>query len=328
MKHHTVQEAYLRQWQSETNQLQIYLIPDNKYIEKGPNWKLFYKYDYNILDSNDDTYYLPETVTEVIDTKGIEAIRRIDISKQTQLSPEDRSAIAFYIALQYIRTPRFREETNKWFDAFIRYFMNKDITSPRKVAFSKKEMLAEKPTNKKDEEALEHLKQMSEAEIKQTLFDAHHNKAIKILLTKAGHSKGILKIDSLAEEVFNCQWNVLFTTKGLFDTSDNPCFAVSPSNVMSGLVSPLATVIFPLRPDVCIYMKPRVKARYEVFTEIESEQIQAINHLVLKNSYECVVSSSKAYLEELTKIYNYKGHRRSRDVIIIENGEYVMFNVE
>jgi len=37
-RHHTVQNKYLAQWKSKiNNQLNIYLIFKNEYIERGPN---------------------------------------------------------------------------------------------------------------------------------------------------------------------------------------------------------------------------------------------------------------------------------------------------
>lgn len=48
-KHHIVQAKYLAQWQSSDtrNQLNIYFIPENKYIERGTGWKGFWRKDFN-----------------------------------------------------------------------------------------------------------------------------------------------------------------------------------------------------------------------------------------------------------------------------------------
>ena len=130
-KHHIVQAKYLAQWQSSDikNQLNIYFIPENKFIERGTGWRGFWRKDFNVFDGEKDKFYLPENVTALIDSKGIESIRKIDYSNQKQLSGEERSCVAFYVALQYIRTPRYREETNKFMEATIKYFMRQDISS-------------------------------------------------------------------------------------------------------------------------------------------------------------------------------------------------------
>lgn len=105
-RRHIVQGKYLTQWRKADtkNQLNIYFIPENRYIERGPGWKGFWRDDFNIFDNDKDKFYLPEKVTAIIDSRGIEAIRNIDCVKQNQLNGEERSYIAFYVALQYIRT--------------------------------------------------------------------------------------------------------------------------------------------------------------------------------------------------------------------------------
>jgi len=97
---------------------------------------------------------------------------------------------------------------------------------------------------------------------------------------------------------------------------------------MNGLLSPLSTIIFPLRPDVCVYIKPKTKSQKELYTELKEEHIEEINAMFLKNSYECVVSKDKECLENLTKTYNHKSHKKSRDAVVYENGSYTMFNME
>src|SRR3989344_6024153 len=88
-KHHIVQGKYLAQWRKSgtENQLNIYVIEENQIIERGPGWKGFWREDYNVLEDEGEKSYLPEDVTAIIDSKGIEAI----------------SCIAFYVALQYTR---------------------------------------------------------------------------------------------------------------------------------------------------------------------------------------------------------------------------------
>src|SRR3990167_4711916 len=121
-KHHITQNKYLTQWRkSETeNQLNIYVIPENEYIERGPSWKGFWRENFNVLDDEDpEKFYLPEDVAADIDSQGIEVIRNIDCKTQNQLDGKKRSVLAFYVTLQYIRTPRFREEKDKYLEKII-----------------------------------------------------------------------------------------------------------------------------------------------------------------------------------------------------------------
>jgi hypothetical protein len=330
-KHHIVQDKYLTQWRkSDTeNQLNIYSIPDNKYIEKGPRWKGFWRKDFNVLDDDKNKFYLPENVTAIIDTRGIETIRKIDGNKQNQLSGEERSCVAFYVALQYIRTPRYREETDKFMEAAIKYFMKKDISSPEKISISKDEILKHSPKDKCEQEAIEKIKDMSDEEIKNQIFNSLYSNNLHICLTNTGHSKNILKIEKLAKGLFEVQWLFLIAPKdSAFVTSDNPCFTLSPTKIRTGLLSPNVVVFFPLRPDLCIAIKPSIKSQREYFLKLDKKKTKELNQLVLKNSYQFLIAKDKKQLENLTYNFNYKNHRKSRDVAISEFGNYVMFNVE
>lgn len=330
-KHHIVQDKYLTQWQKTgtENQLNIYLIPENKFMERGSGWKGFWRDDFNIFDNDKNKFYLPENVTAVIDTRGIETIRNMDCIKQNQLNGEERSCIAFYVALQYIRTPRYREETDKFMEATIKYFMRKDVSSSDKINISKDEILKHRPTNEREREALEKIKNMSDEEIKKQTFDFLHNNDFNICLTNTGHSKSILKIDSLAKGIFEVQWLFLIAPKeSAFVTSDNPCFTLSPTKIRNGLLSPNVIVFFPLRPDLCIAIKPSVKSQTEHFLKFDKKKVKELNQLILKNSYQCLIAKDKKQLENLTHNFDYKTHRKSRDVVVSEFGEYVMFNVE
>lgn len=329
-RHHTVQDKYLTQWRKTDteNQLNIYSIAENKYFERGSSWRGFWREDFNVLDDKDQ-FYLPEDVTAVIDSKGIEAIRSIDCETQEQLDGEKRSALAFYVALQYIRTPRHREEMDKFIQAETRFFMREDVTSPKGFRLSKDEILKHRPKNKREEEALKKISAMSDEEIKKQAFEFIHSDDLKVRLTKAGHSKGILKIERHAKGLFESQWLFLIAPKDTrFVTSDNPCFTVSPTKVMNGLLSPHVTVFFPLRPDLCISIKPNIESKTERFLKLNKKEVRDINRKTLANSYQCLVAKDREQLENLTTNFDYKNHRRSRDVVVSQAGDYVMFNRE
>jgi hypothetical protein len=330
-KHHIVQDKYLTQWRKTDteNQLNIYVISENNYIERGPGWKGFWRDDFNVLEDDGEKSYLPEEVTSVIDAKGIEAIRGIDTSHQELSSAiEARSCIAFYVALQYTRTPRHREETNKLIEATTRHFMRKDLPTPDKVSISKEKILEHQPQNKMEKDALEKISKMTQEEINSQIFEAIHGDTFRIGLTKTGHSKGILKVDRHAKKIFEMQWLFLVAPKGTsFITSDSPCFTVSDSK-MNGLLSPFSTVYFPLRPDVCLYIKPSMKSKAEHYMKLNKKQVRDINLLILSNSTDCVIAKDKIHLEKLTSDFDHINHRKSRDISISESGPYTMFSAE
>lgn len=111
-------------------------------------------------------------------------------------------------------------------------------------------------------------------------------------------------------------------------TSDNPCFTISPTKIRNGLLSPNVIVFFPLRPDLCIAIKPSSKSQTEHFLKLDKKKVREINQLILANSYQCLIAKDRKQLDNLTKNFDYKMHRKSRDVVVSEFGDYVMFNVE
>ena len=329
-KHHIVQDKYLAQWRKSgtENQLNIYVIEENQIIERGPGWKGFWRNDFNVLEDDGEKSYLPEEVTAIIDTKGIEAIRKINTASEELLSGMDRSCVAFYTALQYTRTPRHREETNKLIEATTRHFMRKDLSSPDKVHMSKEKILEHNPQNKMESGALGVISKMTQEEINSQIFEAIHGDTVRIGLTKTGHSKGVLKVDRHAEKIFEMQWLFLVAPEGTsFITSDSPCFTVSTSK-LNGLLSPHSTVYFPLRPDICLYIKPSIKSKAEYYMKLDKEGVRNINLLILSNSHQCAMAKDKIHLENLIRNFDYKNHRKSRDISISESGPYTMFAVE
>lgn len=329
-KHHVVQDKYLAQWSIDgtKNHLNLFIISENKCKTGNTKSKLFWRKDFNVLDDEGDKSYLPEQVTSIIDTKGIEAIKRIDTNKRNMLSAEDRSAIAFYVALQYIRVPKHRDETDKFIGATLKYLYQKDVSSPDKIKISKEELLNHKPVNDVEKEAMQKISQMSDEEIKNQLFEFIQGGKFGMKLTNTGHSKSILKVDRIAEELFNRSWLFLIAPKGSsFITSDSPCFTISTAK-LNGLLSPFSNIIFPLRPDLCISIKPSIKSHVELYDEPDSEKVDMINKLILANSYECVVDKDKEKLESLVKNFDTKSHVKSRDTKITESGSYTLFNME
>ena len=103
--------------------------------------------------------YLPEEVTAIIDTKGIEAIRKINTASEELISGMGQELRGFLSALQ-TQNPRHREETNKLIEA-TRHFMRKDLSSLDKVHMSKEKILEHNPQNKMESDALDVISKMT-----------------------------------------------------------------------------------------------------------------------------------------------------------------------
>lgn len=329
-KHHIVQDKYLAQWAIDgtKNHLNVYLVSENKKDKANSKSPIFWRKDYNVFYDNGVKTYIPEEIASKIDGKGISAIRKIDTKDRIQLSGYDRSCLAFYLALQYIRTPRYREESNKIIEASVKHFMRKDISSVNEVKMTKEDIFNEGLNGPEEERLFEEIKMMSDEDIQKIIFDTIHSNDTHIHVTKEGHSKSILKVGEQAKELFEIEWVFIIAPKGTsFVTSDSPYFTIGPK-VMNGQLSPHSMGFFPLRPDLCICTKPRNKTKAESFIEFSKSQVRQVNQLVLKNSYNCLVAKDKAQIDHLTKAYDYSNHRKSRDVTVSENGPYVLFNIE
>lgn len=333
MRHHTVQKQYLAQWVNDParNQLWVYSIPENKIIERGPDWKGFWRKDFNVLDKEGEMAdrYIPEKVSAHIDTLGIDVIRRIKPQDGTELQGYDRCYLSFYIALQYIRTPRHREELDKFVEAATMKFMREDVDSPEKLNVSKKDLAEAKPRNDAERKSLERALTMTDEQLQKEAFEFLHGENMRVKLTNPGHSKSILKVDRLAREIFEVQWVFLVAPNDTsFITSDNPCYTVAnqPSNTGVGIRSPNAMTFFPLRPDVCIALAPKYKSQQEFFKKLDKSGVREINQATLRNSYGCIVAKDKRHTEYLTEKYDYKNHRTSRDTVVREFGDYVLFS--
>lgn len=328
MRHHIVQEQYLRQWCKNTFdcQLWIYTHSDGKFFQRGPSWKGFWREDFNIYEEEgeEDAYYLPEEVTSQIDNAGMTAIRNITFSKQ--LDGYQRSSLAFYAVLQYVRTPKFRENTNSMIDAQTKHFMRLDIPTPEDVRMTRDDILKEKPKNDMEREAIEKVKNMTDEEFKQTLFDTIHGDDVHVRLTNAGHSKQILKVERNAQKVFEFAWTIMFAPQDTsFITSDAPCFAFAYKNTAmgAGLCSPNAVTIFPLSPSFCLMIDPSIKGQHEQFTKISKSGVRAINQQILKHSHDCVVAYDEIHLKRLVKNYQ---HEKGREVSVKTIGPYTLFS--
>jgi len=161
------------------------------------------------------------------------------------------------------------------------------------------------------------------------LYKALNSGDIEIRMNNIGHSKQILRIDQLAEEIFELEWVFLITPKNTsFITSDNPCFTISSSKISQGILSKNTVTLFPLRPDVCILINPTKKSYIEKYIKINKKEAKEINKNILKNSYNCIIVRDEKHLKSLVKNHDYKNHKQSKDVVIYKVNNYTMFNLE
>lgn len=327
--HHTVQEAYLNQWINEkTGKFSIFVIKNKEYLERTGNWAGFKKPDYNILDDPENKYY-PEEFTSNIDTQGINVIRDLNFSSKRLLNKE-RVVLSHYLSLQYLRTPRYRNEINSMINAQFKVY--EQIHPLSDIKITKEDLLKDTPKNEEEKKIFTHFETMTEKEIEDEInaikIDSNN---LTVGLSKSGQSKAMVRnTNYLAEKIFNFQWIFLISPKDTsFITSDNPCFVIPFSKFFSqGLGSDNSVTVFPVSPKICILVDNKIKSKNEIFVNLSKEKVRTINKSIILNSYESVVSTDKRHLEHLLKGYDFGNHKKSRQAKTYKDGDYIIFNLE
>ena len=329
-KHHYVQEKYIAQWHNPANgnQLSVFNHDTREINRSGAKAKSFWEKDYNIFSSSKEDYYLPEKVTSYIDDKGIRVIRKINELKQEPLDNIERSTIATYTALQYLRTPRHRKETDEFFNAGLGNQLRKYVKEEGNIKMTR-ELLKKKPNNKEEEKLLKYVEQMTEEEFQSHISNEENLAKMEIIVDTEGHSKLMLNhVTELGKDIHDFQWTLFIAFKGTsFVTSDNPCFTVSgdPKRSFSGLCSDYAVTIFPLSPEVLLYINNSRKSHTEQFCVAPKSIVRCLNKMVVANSYDCVVAKDKVHLASLLKNYR---HKKVKEGKVKEAGDYSFITLE
>lgn len=319
--HHVVPKSYLNQWRGSDNQLQLFTHDDEKYFKRGSDWSGFKRTNYNIYE-DEDKFFLPEQITEKVDAQAIEVIRNISFNRP--LSGYERSVIATAVALQYMRTPRFRAESDLMLEAQFKesFIEHQKKRTDEDLIRLKQEVVSEKPKTKQDSLAIEEIAKMTDEEFIESYRDFINGNNSRLGLNTFGHSKFIFKVPEKAEGIFRFLW-LLYKApkKSSFITSDNPCFAVpkEESDLGVGLFSPNGLIIFPLRPDLCLIICPGTKACDEVYKKLSKSLTKEINQLIVQHSYDVVIGSNSTHLESLLKGYS---HKKTKEVTVKDSGDY------
>lgn len=325
--HHIVAKSYLNQWKGEDGQLQLFTHDDGKYLKRGSNWVGFKKQNYNIYEE-DANFFIPERITEDIDGQGINVIRSLVFGQE--LTVYQRSVISQFVALQYVRTPRFRKETDLMLEEQIKepFLEHQRKLTDEELLQMKKDVLTEKSGDERDRKAIQEINAMSDEEFIDMYKDfISSSDNMRVGLNNFGHSKHIFKVSKKAKGLFSFMWFLLEAAESsYFITSDNPCFAVPKEgyNFGVGLFSKNGLVIFPLRPDLCLIISPAAESGDERFKKLSKTQTKEINQFILKNSHEVVAARQIQHLKSLLKGYK---HNKLREVKTKEFGDYKLISL-
>lgn len=328
MKHHIVQKAYLRQW-ANNGQLNIFSILENKILERGPNWFGFWVEDYNVFEGESGYDYAPENVTAHIDAEGLRVIKNFEFNP-LYLDGYKKSCLAFYFALQYLRTPRRRVEANKLATATFNNLYKDNFLKSIEEDLDISKLIEEEDNIFVKEKLKAEIKGKTIEKIKSEIIELVKENNMQLEISNPGHSKQMMRLLDISEKLFYYKWTFLVAPKGTsFITSDSPCFISSDKEFLSGILSIGTKSYFPLRPDLCLLIEsvPQ-KNNKEYKLVLSKNDVKEINRLVIKNSYANIIAKDSLHLKSLVSGYDFSSHKNSNDIKIYRDGDYIIFNAE
>lgn len=218
------------------------------------------------------------------------------------LDDKEKSAIAFYIALQQTRTPMHRQQVNKMIEQVSRKMLQ--VGASNKEYFQR--TLDEVTKNHPEEQ------KVSVEEMQKFIFEDGY----KLEVPKEMSMQIMVgNLNEFANLFFNMGWLYLVApSKGSFLTSDVPITMrqTDPDMKMFGQPAvgyqvPGTEITLPLTPQVCLYLTPK-GADFQNYT-LSRDWVRVINTRTTQNCFRYVFSSSKPLLENLiarTKLWEYR----------------------
>lgn len=300
MKHHIVQKAYLKQWLfKEETDLNVYIFSEKRRDKKSPGWKGFWRKDYNILYTNSKKSYLPEEVTSYIDRNAIEVIKKLN-TNTNYLEPKERSYLSHYVALQNIRTPRYRDLLDRFINqvyCFIKPDIKKYLTSDESLNEIKKDLINLNIADNEKKNVVNEVVSLPNEKLFEWIDEGLEKQ--KIGFKNSGHSKHMLgTLNYFSKVIFNKTWLFCVAPGNRnFITSDSPCLVLNSKNKCVHFSNNDGFIFFPLRPDICLVIPPEGNSTTEQTRLLDEKLVSEINDLIFGNAYSVVVSKKSEELD-------------------------------
>ncbi len=286
-KQHYVQRAYLHRWSDASGDIYICDL-SNGNIHKGPAksaaWE---KYYYCLEDPAHPEYRfeIEEFLGKDIEYPAGPLIDKLDA--ETELSPEEKSHLALYIAFQKTRVPFFEKFSNELAEKFdkegLLKLLNNEPLFERFMA-----------------ENTEKYKKFAKVPSREEVIKAIEENRVQMKYPRGHSLKNMLQLSLPLSDLYaQRQWILLEAKTLSFITSDNPAVTISLARKEGGT---LGETTFPLSPKHCVLIDQESQGKFAV-TEEDLDGIREINRRTLLHATRYLFGSSKEILEECYKEY-------------------------
>lgn len=300
-RHHYLPQFYLKSF-CKNGFLWLYDRNMDEYRQQTPINTAVKKKYYTITGPDGISRNEVEAVLANVEDKTKPIIEKTNRKELIDL--EEKSILAVFIALLYVRVPEFEMTINELSEKALKKY-NKIIISNEKKA----EIIINQFVTTKEQ------KNVSPKEV----LDFAQNEDYDIKFSRE-HSLNLMY--SLARELpfyfIQMDWQFWHSPKNSsFITSDNPFIVTSPENYNGpyGIRTKGTKKIVPLSRKVCLVMCDRGERMINM--QVSSKDVRSINYFIATGCDRFLISRDKSLLESLVKISKINKWRKKSRVRLL-----------
>lgn len=287
-KQHTVPRTYLANFADPASG-KVWILGKAKIYASDPKDVLTQNYFYTIRFPDGASSFLVEDTLANIESQ-FSTIHQEKISKYIPLTPQERAAVAIFVATTMTRTKQFRQLLEKFFGE-----MHEKMERMKALPEEVKRKIATLPVHQ-DNGTLT-LTGEDVAAIHDDIGSFHSQMVID-------------DIEELAPIIYDMSWSfVVPVNDDHFLTSDAPLVLTNPTIPRSilgvGLDQKDVELTLPLSSSIALLAGWKLKN--EAYTKVPTEVIKEINRRTATHASELIIARSKASLEEI------KSNTRGKD---------------
>ena len=285
-RHHFLPEFYLRKF-SRDGFLWIYDRKENSYRRQQPKNTAVIGHYYATTDEAGERDCDVERMLGQFEGRAQLVIQALEASET--ITPEQRVDLAYYLALQHTRTPRFERETEEMADAFHKILIEGMI-----------------PTVEAAEQVF-NCKERTDGITAESMFDFIHQEQFNI---KGSRNNTIVMMLDLAskgsKDIALMDWVIVHAAKGCsFITTDSPIGYVIPEEFkrsgepVIGLGSDKITKLFPLTQQVALLIG-KYGAGFGHFS-FNRTQVREFNITVAQETERFLIGQNEALVRSIVR---------------------------
>ncbi len=297
---HTVQKAYLSQWEIDDDFFVYDLNKKKLYDKNSPKTIFREEYIYNWNDFEGRDRYLIDDIFTDIENQGFPVIQKI---LNNPINGDEKQLLSLYVALQTIRTPKMRDYMHELTLAISKNGLIEQLKdSKKKIA-----LLNEMP--KESHEFINNIASDPEKNVN----DLFNNKFIFNIknIREIWLQSSLTVLKDLAQSNFHAHWFLFQAGKRRsFITSDNPVTTISQINASCKATKEnvnFTQVTFPLSPKflLLIHKDHRKTSSHKVYKTKRmecSDSVREFNWRTATYADRYIVSHSDKLLLKISEI--------------------------